>query len=615
MNLTTDPHAANGSPLSSPNRKRTFNLLPVAVITAAFLVFTTLPSHYATAGIFAAPLIVILTIAACILVFAPGFALLELLGEKIPASLSPGIVILGSAASGWLLFWAWFANPGLGMAASLALSGAAMLTLGSKPKLSAWKRIAVPAVVSVIVCIGYLSVAGDRGGLELGDNLISGRYWAILDNAIPQMFAQCLIHDKAGLKPFLLADWHSSDRPPLQTGMIMVAYPLVNQAAAPLAYLLLSVAVNIFWIWGLWGFLRAVGLTERNILQAVILITLVGAVFVNSVYTWPKMLAAALAFTAGAALLVQNCPRRIRSLMVGSAAALSLLAHGAALFALLGFATLFWARRKEWSLRDLLATAAIAALIYLPWMAYQKFYDPPGDRLIKWHLAGVQAVDESRAPLRTIVEEYKKFGWQGFAANKLHNFRMLLGDPTDWDGAAARGYAHPGWNTTVDGRLREFFILRFGPAPMLLLLGLPLLFVRQVRQAIWFPPLLGVLLTTLLIFLLFEFGATSSNSTWLCHAPYTALLLWCVVCALAIGEMGDKWFFIFLPLHLIIFVALWDYNVFEWSAGEPPAFPGQPDFIARLLAGLSLLTLVTIYLRSKQWLSQADEGMKNRLDI
>lgn len=601
----TDPKTENDSPLSSPNGKRAFNLLPAGIISVAFLIFTLLPSFYSSAGIWATPLAVLLTISACVLVLAPGFALLTLVGNRVPASLSPGIVILSSSLSGWLLFWAWFAHPHVGMVASLAVSAAAMLALSSKPVAAAWKQISQPATVSVIVCIGYLSLAGDRGGLDY-DQLIAGRYWAVLDNSIPRLFADCLINNKVGLKPVLLADWHSSDRPPLQTGMLMVAYPFVNQAGSSIAYLLLAVAVNIFWIWGLWGFLRALGLTERKILQVMILITLVGAVFVNSVYTWPKMLASALAFTAGTALLIPDYSKRIRTWVVGSAAALSLLAHGAALFALLGFATLFWARRKEWPIREIIMTAAIAASLYLPWMAYQKFYDPPGDRLIKWHLAGVEAMDESRPPLRTILEEYKKSGITGFAANKFHNIRMLLGDTTDFNGVCARGYAHPGWNDTLAGQMREFFLLRFGPAPTLLLIGLPLLFVPKVRQANWFKPLSGVLLATLVAFWFFEFGSTPSSSTWLCHAPYTALLLWCGLCALAISELGDKWFFIFLPLHLILFFALWDYNVAEWSAGQPPAFPGQSDFVARLLALFSFLALVAMFLRSKPWASEAD---------
>ena len=269
--LLADTDAKAGTTLSAPNGKRSFKLLPIGIITAAFFSFSLLPSFYSTAGIWAAPLIVLLAAAACVLIFAPGLALLKLLGGRVPASLAPGMVIIGSAAGGWLLFWAWFTSPLIGLYSSLALSVAAMLVLSFKTTDGSWEKVSLPALVSIMVCIGYLSVAGDRGGLEYGENLIGGRYWAVMDNAIPRMFADSLMNNKARLKPFLLAHWHSSDRPPLQTGMIMAGYPFVNRAGAPLAYLVLAVAVNIFWVWGLWGFLRAVGLTERNILQVVML--------------------------------------------------------------------------------------------------------------------------------------------------------------------------------------------------------------------------------------------------------------------------------------------------------------------------------------------------------
>lgn len=586
--------------------KQSLALLPICVISSAFLAFTLLPPLYPSAGIFAAPLLVLLAVSACVLVFAPGFALLTLAGENVPASLSPGLVVIGSAAGGWVLFWAWFADPSLGLCSSLALSAAAMLILSFKPIRFSWKRSSLPASVSVIVCIGYLSFAGNLGGLNYGDQLVASRYWAVVDNSIPRNFADCLINHRAGLKPFLVADWHSSDRPPLETGMVLIAYPFVKAAGSRLAYLLLGTAVNIFWIGGLWGFLRAAGITERRILQVVILVALVGAVFINTVYTWPKMLSAALSLTAGAALLVQDCPKRTRALVVGSSGAFSLLAHGSGVFALFGLITLFWIRRKEWGPRDVIVTFALAALVYCPWIAYQKFYDPPGDRLIKWHLAGVVPVDEKRPPLDSIVEEYKKAGLGGFVANKVHNLRMLIGDPTDWNGEYAQGFAQPGWDSTFAGNVRHFFLLRLGPTPMLLLIGIPLLFNRKVRQAAWLKPLAGVLIATLLFFLLLEFGSTPSCTTWLAHTPYTALLLWSVLGALAIGEMGDKWFFAILPFQLILFVVMWNCDVTVWPGYLMPAPNFKPDLAEWTIGVLVILSLSVLLKGADQAGKEAD---------
>ena len=45
-------------------------------------------------------------------------------------------------------------------------------------------------------------------------------------------------------------------------------------------------------------------------------------------------------------------------------------------------------------------SAALVVLSYLPWVAFQRLVSPPGYRLLKWHLAGVVAVDG-----RSFIEE------------------------------------------------------------------------------------------------------------------------------------------------------------------------------------------------------------------
>ena len=45
-------------------------------------------------------------------------------------------------------------------------------------------------------------------------------------------------------------------------------------------------------------------------------------------------------------------------------------------------------------------------VVLLPWVLYQKVYDPPGNRLLKWHIAGVIDVD-SRGFLEALYQSYK----------------------------------------------------------------------------------------------------------------------------------------------------------------------------------------------------------------
>lgn len=47
----------------------------------------------------------------------------------------------------------------------------------------------------------------------------------------------------------------------------------------------------------------------------------------------------------------------------------------------------------------------VCVLLYLPWFLYQKLFDPPGDRLLKWHLASVEKVDR-RPFLQALTDSY-----------------------------------------------------------------------------------------------------------------------------------------------------------------------------------------------------------------
>ena len=51
-----------------------------------------------------------------------------------------------------------------------------------------------------------------------------------------------------------------------------------------------------------------------------------------------------------------------------------------------------------------LAASAVVVLLVVPWAAYQRYVDPPGNRLMKkWHLAGVAPIDD-----RGIVEDTRR---------------------------------------------------------------------------------------------------------------------------------------------------------------------------------------------------------------
>lgn len=73
-----------------------------------------------------------------------------------------------------------------------------------------------------------------------------------------------------------------------------------------------------------------------------------------------------------------------------------------------------------------MATLAFAFVLYLPWSFYQKFYDPPGDRLLKYHFAGVKPVD-NRSFLETAKASYGALSFRQIVDYKMANFDMALG--------------------------------------------------------------------------------------------------------------------------------------------------------------------------------------------
>lgn len=62
----------------------------------------------------------------------------------------------------------------------------------------------------------------------------------------------------------------------------------------------------------------------------------------------------------------------------------------------------------------------------VPWSAYQRYGDPPGNRLTKWMLAGVTEID-GRSTSEATVDAYREAGLGGALHNKAENFVFMAG--------------------------------------------------------------------------------------------------------------------------------------------------------------------------------------------
>jgi hypothetical protein len=294
------------------------------------------------------------------------------------------------------------------------------------------------------------------------------------DNVIPGWFADWFYHHSHHGTPTIFpGDWLFSDRPPLQVGYLLAEHGF-GWSGNGMREQVVGVLVQQLWIVGLWALLLAARVTRRTRALVVVALMLSDLVIVHGFYVWPKLLPAAF-LLAGAALFLAPGWAQLRrdrraGLLLGALVSLALLAHGASVFGLVPLAVFALAAGLP-DRRSLGAAAAVALALLLPWLAYQHFADPPGDRLTKWMLAGVEPIDE-RGTVETIVDSYREAGIGGTLENKWHNVGTITGDAPAWDRfkIAVDDIGGGDWEGAVV-EFRWLFFFSLVPSLGLLLLG------------------------------------------------------------------------------------------------------------------------------------------------
>ncbi len=225
----------------------------------------------------------------------------------------------------------------------------------------------------------------------------------------------------------LQGNWLSSDRPPLQSGIVLAQLPRFSaiRLSREQSYAVVSVLAQSLWIFALWLLLAAFGLNPRAIALTLAVCLFSGFVFLNKLFVWPKLLAGAFTFGFVDAFVGRG-PTKLSSLVAGALFGFALLAHGGSVFALLAAVPLI----AIWQIKRISAALLFAILLYSPWMLYQRFYDPPGDRLPKVHLAGVEAVD-SRSFTETLTNAYRALSGRQIIDYKMQNFQFAFGEGLD----------------------------------------------------------------------------------------------------------------------------------------------------------------------------------------
>jgi hypothetical protein len=477
-----------------------------------------------------------------VLVVTPGVALVSVLARYrgLGPATALGALYAGAGTAAMAGFWAWFARPALGVLFDLALLAASIALIvifGRRGDLSKL-GLPLPLALALAVSVLYTGIAFLRGGLpSVSWITVAHEYWGEVDSDLPALLARKLAAH-APLSGPLWSTWLSSDRPPLQTGFVMLQWPMWGAAARGACYQFLGTVLQSAWLPALWVLFRVRGVPAGRTCAAVLAAAATGVMFFNTVYVWPKMLAGALALAALAILLSRDPGDRWRGAggLTVVLAVLSMLAHGGTAFALLAFVPFLIPLRRKVTAAGLAGCAAAAAALYLPWVIYQRFVAPPGDRVVKWILAGVIAVDR-RGAAQTIVDQYRSLSPAQLLGNKWDNVMTLVANPMVWH----RQVADAGWAGGFFGYARIAGINDLVPAAGPLLLGAVALVLPSARRRLTATgPLAAFTVLAVAAWVLLLWGGQSAVgqvTTQVHTGPYAAVVLFVGLCALAVTAL------------------------------------------------------------------------------
>ncbi|MBX9742815.1 MAG: hypothetical protein K2W99_04675 [Chthoniobacterales bacterium] len=471
-------------------------------------------------------------------------AWLSLFQQRLPLEIALVSFLVGLGLFGYLSFWAYYFHRVAGITFSIA---AFLLALGAL--LEAWRYrqwqllwtshqllLPVSTYALFILCLGYFSCHNlDNVGL------VAATRWLNLppDNWIPKYFADQLWHGKISIP--MLGDWLSSDRPPLQTGLYLLLHLFRIQGGQDdLFYQVLSSILQALCLLPFFLFVQK----ENKHLASLALIAIgtTGFMTVHTLFVWPKLLATTYVFIFYLVTMTsfgKNLSREKWIFLSGAAAALAMLAHGAALFALFPIALLYLLRYRFSGMVAALPSALLSLLIFTPWLLYQRFIDPPGDRLIKWHFAGMIPPNHL-SPLQAISKAYSAISRDAWIQGRIANLHQIFGGTLDFFTDFFQTCLHP------------FDIFQSNPHPSIVTRS----FFETFYSLGWFSPLLAIAVWLLL-------GGwrkkISKDLLWLGVTAITSLLIWALVMFIpGSTTIHQGSFFSWIALFICSLTLLWN---------------------------------------------------------
>jgi hypothetical protein len=392
----------------------------------------------------------------------------------------------------------------------------------------------------------------------------------------------------------VVGEWQSSDRPPLQTGILLSQRTWGSLLPNDMHYQAMGTMLQCSWIPAVWLLCRSLTLKPFSSLLVVCLLASSGFVMVNSVYVWPKMLGGAMAvfaFVLCFGLFCRAPGEWTRAGLLAASIAMSMLSHPSTLFTIGALVLVWFLPGFSIGRWQALLTVGITIILLAPWELYRHYYDPPGTRLIRWHIAGANLMTEKGA-LRAVIDAYAAKDFWGIAAYKVANISVLAfenpkalywGYPhsaaqplswRDWEGLRRRefhnlffalGILNTGWMAAI-----WCFWRQGGPAD------------RRFQRAL--TGLAGFVALNMLLWLALMFGP---GTTVLFQGSYALELLMCTLLAACLVSLPRIGWSAILVLQLLWFITV-------WIVTSPANRYGIPNFFAiavGLCSGLVLAYL------------------------
>lgn len=246
-----------------------------------------------------------------------------------------------------------------------------------------------------------------------------------LDNFLPYTTMERLFSGE-GLKPFVM-EWRSTDRPPLQAAILLLVRPFIRDSIE--GYQGVSVFINCWAFVGVFFMLLRMGIQRNASLWVLSLLVFSGTFFVNGAYVWPRV--SPLVFLCIVIGMLIGEPQQRKDfpywLSIGIGCALSILVHQGSAIALAGVFGAYLIRHPRLLRNQIVAAAVVLAIWIVPWVLFQKTYDPPGNMLQKRFLANHPEFDGVSFK-DALVHAYTNITFNEWLSGRLANIKVIIGD-------------------------------------------------------------------------------------------------------------------------------------------------------------------------------------------